>query len=361
MSSIQLTDLRKRYGKKTVLSGIDVHVPEGNMVTLLGSSGCGKSTTLRSVAGLDMPDGGEITLGNQVVFDKKTNVPARRRNVGMVFQSYALWPSMTVAANVAFPLKARSVKSADVRSRVAEMLEVVGLDQLADRYPFQLSGGQQQRVALARALVYRPGVMLFDEPLSNLDAKLRAQLRLEIRRIQREAGITALYVTHDTAEALSMSDTICIMRDGEIISQATPDELWSSPPSAYIARFLGCGTLVAGTVADAQGDRAEVLVEDQRVAVSTSRSWKGGESTSILLRDVVVQAADRPAPASHFQSLLATCLVSAAVGDQREAEYEIGGQRLRIVGAATSHEALDSGSQARLWFDGDLARAVDND
>lgn len=358
MASIQLAGLGKRYGHKTVLAGVDVAVPEGHLVTLLGSSGCGKSTTLRSVAGLEVPDEGSITLGGRVVFDRRTNVAARRRNVGMVFQSYALWPNMSVAGNVGFPLRSRAVHTREVRARVAEMLDVVGLADLADRYPFQLSGGQQQRVALARALVYRPGVMLFDEPLSNLDATLRTHLRLEIRRIQREAGITALYVTHDTAEALSISDTICVMRDGKIVSQAKPDQLWSNPPNVYVARFLGCGALVDGVVVEAAGDRAAVDVAGQKVTAQTLTALRAGDACSVLLRDLRVERPGTTPPSSGLESLSATCVVSATAGDQREAEYTIGNQQIRITGSATSHVAVEPGERVDLWFDGSQSRVL---
>ncbi|HEX5405255.1 MAG TPA: ABC transporter ATP-binding protein [Pseudonocardiaceae bacterium] len=357
MAAIHVRDLRKRFARKTVLDGVTFDVADGKFVTLLGSSGCGKTTTLRSVAGLERPDGGVIALGQRVVFDRSQDVPTRRRDVGMVFQSYALWPNMTVEKNVGYPLRVRSLSGAEVARRVAESLELVGLAELRRSYPYQLSGGQQQRVALARALVYEPKVMLLDEPLSNLDARLRAQLRLDIRRIQQTAGITALYVTHDRQEALSMSDSVCLMRDGRIVRQDTPEQMWRDPGSSYVARFLDAGVLLAADVVGNDGACAVLDVAGQRVAAAGAEPWPPGTACSLLLRNPRITMADGAVPAG-VEVLQARCLVSATVGDMREAEYEIGGTMVRITSRIEDHDAVPAGELGRITFHRDAARVL---
>ncbi len=261
---IQISGLSKTFGGDRgpvrVLDNIELNVPEGSLFTLLGPSGCGKTTTLRCVAGLEKPTGGEIHLNGQTVYSSSARVwvPAERRHVGMVFQSYAIWPHMTVIENVVYPLEAKRVGTAERARRAKEVLEKVGLAELADRPATQLSGGQQQRVALARALVARPQVLLFDEPLSNLDAKLREQLRIEIVTLQKEFGITSLYVTHDQEEALAISDQIAIMRDGEILEIGDPATLYETPAYKFSAAFLGLANFIDGRVVSAMGDSVEI-------------------------------------------------------------------------------------------------------
>jgi iron(III) transport system ATP-binding protein len=357
MAAIHVEGLHKKFSGKTVLSGVSFDVADGKFVTLLGSSGCGKTTTLRSVAGLERPDDGVIALGDRVVFNRAKDVPTRQRDVGMVFQSYALWPNMTVEKNVGYPLRVRSLSGAEVTRRVAESLELVGLAELRRSYPYQLSGGQQQRVALARALVYEPKVMLLDEPLSNLDARLRAQLRLDIRRIQQSAGITALYVTHDRQEALSMSDSVCLMRDGKIVHQATPEQMWRDPGSSYVARFLDAGVLFDSALVGTNGDTAVLDVGGQRVHASGAGSWSPGTLCSLLLRNPRITRADGPAPVD-VEVLQARCLVSAAVGDMREAEYLIGEQLVRITSRIEDHDAIPAGEPGRIMFRRDSASVL---
>lgn len=261
---IQITNLSKEFagdhGPVKVLDNIELNVPEGSLFTLLGPSGCGKTTTLRSVAGLEKPTGGEIRLNRQTVYSSSTGIwiPTERRQVGMVFQSYAIWPHMTVIENVVYPLEAKRVGSAERARRAKEILEKVGLAELADRPATRLSGGQQQRVALARALVARPQVLLFDEPLSNLDAKLREQLRIEIVSLQKEFGITSLYVTHDQEEALAISDQIAIMRDGEILEIGDALTLYETPVHRFSASFLGLANFIDGRIVSATADIVEV-------------------------------------------------------------------------------------------------------
>jgi len=236
-----------------VLRDISLEAEAGGILTLLGPSGSGKSTLLRCVAGLEKPDAGEITLGRQRVFGPGVDLPPNRRNIGMVFQSYAIWPHMSVAGNVAYPLQSRGVSRADTARRVTRALEQVGLGHLADRDAPNLSGGQQQRVALARAIAAEPDVLLLDEPLSNLDAKLRAQMREELVDIQRRLGLTMLYVTHDQEEALALSDRVALMHDGELVEVGSPADLFERPRNRFTADFLGLANFLPGTPVHGEG------------------------------------------------------------------------------------------------------------
>jgi iron(III) transport system ATP-binding protein len=246
VSNISISHLTKRYAARTVIDDLSMDIADGEMLVLLGPSGCGKSTLLRCVAGLERPDAGRIALDQRVVFDgdARAVVPPYDRNVGFVFQSFALWPHMTVAQNVAFPLRMRKLLK-EHRDRIGEVLAKVRCAELADRLPSELSGGQQQRVALARALVAEPKVMLLDEPLSNLDALLRLELRQQLREIHQAFGFTGLFVTHDQAEALHVGSRVALMRDGRIEQIGSPSEVYETPATPYAARFLGVQNLVA--------------------------------------------------------------------------------------------------------------------
>ena len=254
MVTIDLKELTKRFGEVIACDKIDLHVEDGELFTLLGPSGCGKTTILRCIAGFYTPEEGDV------FFDKTnmTRVPPNHRNTGMVFQNYAIWPHMKVFDNVAFGLKIRKVPKETIRKKVEDILELVRLGGLAGRTPFQLSGGQQQRVALARALVIEPTVLLLDEPLSNLDAKLRVEMRHEIKRIQKEFGITTVYVTHDQEEALSISDRIAVMELGHIRQVDSPVDIYEEPDNLFVADFIGSSTFIPGTVAQANGGKLVV-------------------------------------------------------------------------------------------------------
>ncbi|WP_419899358.1 ABC transporter ATP-binding protein [Roseomonas sp. USHLN139] len=252
MGNLVLEALCKRYGSSTAVERVDLEVRQGEMVALLGPSGCGKTTTLRMVAGFIPPSEGRILIGGQDV----TRRPAHARDTGMVFQSYALFPHMTVGQNVAFGLEMRKVGRAERDSRVMEALRLVRLDHLADRLPRQLSGGQQQRVALARALVVNPAVFLLDEPLSNLDAKLRGEVRMEIRALQQRLGLTTLIVTHDQEEALTMADRLVVMERGRVRQVGTAEELYENPSDPFVAGFVGRCNLIEGRIEAAGGFRA---------------------------------------------------------------------------------------------------------
>jgi iron(III) transport system ATP-binding protein len=257
-----IENLQKSYissgAEVRAVDGISLDVETGKLITLLGPSGCGKTTTLRCLAGLERPQVGRIVIGNRTVFDsaKRIFVPASDRGIGMVFQSYAIWPHMTVFENVAFPLRVSRTKkysAAEITDRVARMLDMVQLTGFARRPATQLSGGQQQRLAFARGLVHEPAILLLDEPLSNLDAKLREQMRLELKRLQRTLGITTVYVTHDQSEALALSDEIAVFDTGHIVQRGTPQQIYREPKTPFVADFVGSANFLPGTVRGADG------------------------------------------------------------------------------------------------------------
>lgn len=249
MPAVELRDLWKEFDTVPVVRGVSLWVQEGEFVALLGPSGCGKTTTLRMVAGFEDPSRGEILIRERTVSGPDQFTPPEQRNVGMVFQSYAVWPHMTVEANVVYPLKLRGIAPAERREQARKMLELVQLPGLGDRFPHQLSGGQQQRVALARALCKEPAVLLLDEPLSNLDAQLRKEMRFEIKALQRRLGITILYVTHDQEEALTMADRIAVMGRGVVHQLGSPEEVFEHPADRFVAEFMGCTTFLPCEVA----------------------------------------------------------------------------------------------------------------
>jgi len=256
MPGLRLINLVKRYGKTVAISRVNLEIEDGEIMTLLGPSGCGKTTTLRCIAGFLIPDEGQIYLGDR----QMANLPPERRGIGFVFQNYALWPHMTVFDNLAFGLRLRRVAKSEIKKRVDEALALVRLSGFAERYPRQLSGGQQQRIALARALVIQPGVLLLDEPLSNLDAQLREEMRFEIRELQKSLGITAVYVTHDQAEALVLSDRIAVMHDGVITQIGTPEQIYNQPNNRFVAGFIGLSSFVEGTVTGLESDATYATV-----------------------------------------------------------------------------------------------------
>jgi ABC-type Fe3+/spermidine/putrescine transport system ATPase subunit len=247
---IEVRDLVVRYGDAVAVDGVSFTVARGEHVTLLGPSGCGKTTTLRAIAGLETPSGGSIRIGGQTVFSaaERRNVPAEKRGISMVFQSYAVWPHMSVFDNVAYGLRVRKLPRAEVADQVARALDLVQMRQFADRSASLLSGGQQQRVALARAVAFQPAVLLFDEPLSNLDAKLRAEMRVELRELQRRLDITSVYVTHDQEEALAISDRVIVMHVGGIEQIGTPEDIYHRPKTRFVADFVGSANLIEGRV-----------------------------------------------------------------------------------------------------------------
>ena len=285
MAFLELRNLHRDFGSVKALDGIEIQLGEGEFLSLLGPSGCGKTTALRLVAGFDRPDTGSIVVDGKDI----TNVSPNKRDMGMVFQAYSLFPNMSAAQNVEFGLKIRGGDKGRRAQRVSELLELVGLSQAGDRFPHQLSGGMQQRVALARALAIEPRVLLLDEPLSALDAKVRVQLREEIRRIQLELGITTLYVTHDQEEALSVSDHVAVMYRGRIEQMGAPAEMYSRPATPFVAEFIGTMNRLEATVLDA-GSGA-VAYGDVTLTVDAARGHAKGDRVLVLVRPETVELA----------------------------------------------------------------------
>ncbi len=284
---IEVSNLQVRYGDVTAVDGVSFSIAPGEMVTLLGPSGCGKTTTLRAVAGLETPTGGSIRLNGDTVYSasERRNVPAERRGVSMVFQSYAIWPHMTVFENVAYGLRVRKQPQNEVRTNVARVLGLVQMQDYADRPASKLSGGQQQRVAVARAIAFSPSVLLFDEPLSNLDAKLRAEMRVELRELQRELDITSLYVTHDQEEALAISDRVIVMNGGRIEQIGSPEDIYNRPSSRFVADFVGSANLISGRVSGpAQADGMAIFEAEGgiKLEVMASNGTSGTRDTVAL-------------------------------------------------------------------------------
>jgi putative spermidine/putrescine transport system ATP-binding protein len=313
---VSLRGVVKRFPGLTALDGVSLDLAPGELVALLGPSGCGKTTALRVLAGLESADEGRILIdGHDVV-----GVPTSRRDIGMVFQSYSLFPHLTAVENVEFGLRMRRVPPAERRQRAAEALDLVGLDHHADRYAHELSGGQQQRVALARALVTRPRVLLLDEPLSALDAKVRVQLRDEIRRIQTELGITTVFVTHDQEEALAVADRVAVMRAGRIEQIGAPEELYARPASAFVADFVGLSNRMPGVVVD-----DVVLVEGQPLPLIDPGSASG--DVLALVRPEDVDLVGEHDPGAHA----ATVVTTSFLGAYRRTRVRLGGGAELVV------------------------------
>jgi iron(III) transport system ATP-binding protein len=291
MSSVTLDHVHKRFGNAKGVEDVHIHIESGEFFTFLGPSGCGKTTTLRMIAGFYYPSEGHIRFGSQEV----TAVPPHKRNTGMVFQNYALFPHMTVFENIAFGLQVRKMSKADTKERVERMMKLVRLEGYGERRIDQLSGGQQQRVALARALVIEPQILLLDEPLSNLDAKLREETRFEIKRLQLELGITTIYVTHDQAEAMSMSDRIMVMQGGEVQQIGTPHEIYHHPVNRFVASFIGETNLWEGTVLGIDGDEVRVRTASGQILcglkqnASPKSRLAAGETVTMSIRPESVQ------------------------------------------------------------------------
>ena len=309
MAKLELRGIRKEFGEVTALEGLSLEVGSGEFVSLLGPSGCGKTTALRIVAGFERPTGGELFVNDQDV----THVPANRRNMGMVFQAYSLFPNMTAKQNVEFGLRVRGADRAERHRRASELLELVGLSARADRYPHQLSGGQQQRVALARALAIQPAVLLLDEPLSALDAKVRVQLREEIKRIQTQLGITTLYVTHDQEEALSVSDRVVVMSEGRLEQVGVPADIYRNPRTPFVAEFVGTMNRFDGRVEGP--DAVAIGSTGTRIPVLEPHGRGVGEPVLVLIRPESVGLEELPNGAAPAGGLMeATVLLHTFLG-----------------------------------------------
>jgi putative spermidine/putrescine transport system ATP-binding protein len=322
MTGLAIEKLRKTYGAAVALDGVSITLEPGEFVALLGPSGCGKTTTLRSVAGFVEPESGTISLDGRAL----TGLPPHKRNIGVVFQSYALFPHMTAAGNVGFGLKMRDVPKAEMARRVEAALAMVGLARFADRYPTELSGGQQQRVALARALVIEPAVLLLDEPLSNLDAGLRAEMRDEIARLTDRLGVTTLFVTHDQAEALAMSDRVAVMDHGRIVEAAAPEALAETPGRAFTARFLGGRTVLEGRAMRGEGGPVFAVAGGPALPVS--------EADAVLSPTHAVLRAARLSLGEPGAGLPVTVEDSVFLGDARQITVRAGQVRIAVLAAA---------------------------
>jgi iron(III) transport system ATP-binding protein len=337
-ATLEVTDLRKQFAiGRPAIDGVSFAVPAGEIVVLLGPSGCGKTTTLRCVAGLEHPTSGEISIAGKTVSSpaRAILVPPRLRDLGMVFQSYAVWPHMTVRQNVIYPLKHRHIARAEAHRKVDETLKLVGLSEYADRPVVVLSGGQMQRVALARSIVYRPQLLLLDEPLSNLDAKLRLRLRDDLRIILKQTGMTALYVTHDQAEAVVLGDRIGVMRDGRLLQIGTPAEIYNRPADLFVANFTGATNELTGTLVGRSGEFGVVdFGEGRRGEAALLQPLKSGDKVRIALRPENI-AIGRQDGANIFP---ARVVDRRYQGTQTVYDIDLFGRRL---------EALELGTAAR--------------
>ena len=338
--AIEIAGLTKSFGKDRAVDELSLQVAEGELLVLLGPSGCGKTTIMRSIAGLETPDAGSIAVSGRVVFDaqRRVDVPANRRNVALVFQSYAIWPHMTVFENVAFPLRVRRIPRAETKRRVRQILELYDLDEFADRGASKLSGGQMQRVAVARSVIMEPRALLLDEPLSNLDAKLRDRLRVELRLIQQQLGITSIYVTHDQGEALALADRVAVMRSGKIVQLDTPIAVYNKPRTRFVADFVGDSNLFPATVVGAERGKVRVRLDGTRIELDAAGNAPPQERTWVCIRPQHLEAGD------GTNAFRTTVTVSLFMGDH--VAYELAaedGPTLHMVTGPT-HAPLAAGS-----------------
>ena len=327
MSDLIIEDLWLRLGDHDILKGVSLEVPRGKIVALLGPSGSGKTTLLRAVAGLESPHRGTIRVGERVFFDAAQHIdmPAESRGLGLVFQSYALWPHRTVFDNIAYGLKLRRVAKAEIRNRVDATLDKIGLAGFGARFPHQLSGGQQQRVALARALVYEPDVILLDEPLSNLDAKLREDARLWLRQLIGSLNLSALCVTHDQTEAMAIADAIVLLNEGAAEQAGTPRELYNGPRTLFAAEFLGSNNRLPGTLVEHQGVEAAIDVDGHRLNGIVCTEADAGALVTAVIRLERVRIADTPGP----NRLPMTVTAQMYMGERWEIAFSRGSLTLR--------------------------------
>jgi iron(III) transport system ATP-binding protein len=347
---VRVRNLVKRFGNYTALGGVSVEVAEGDTLALVGPSGCGKTTTLRCIAGLETPDSGSIEIGGVPVFDsaRRIDLMPERRELGIVFQSYAVWPHMSVAENVGFPLKVRRVAKAEAAAQTDEILELVGLLPWRDRSAMLLSGGQQQRVALARALVHKPRLVLFDEPMSNLDAQLREQMRIELKLLQQRLNFTAIFVTHDQTEAFALARHVVVMNQGHIEAEGEPRAVFRRPATAFVARFFGYNVLpgrVAAVAAADGGQAVEMTLGDglrlTGMHVGAAALTAGAPAVLCVRKEQVGLAARDAAPpaGANRQNVPATLLASSFQGLHDEHVVVASGVELRAIQPALDFEA----------------------
>jgi iron(III) transport system ATP-binding protein len=347
---LDVRDLVIRYGPVTAVNGVSFSAREGEFVSLLGPSGCGKTTTLRCIAGLESAHSGEIRIGSDIVARAGREVPPEKRGVNMVFQSYAVWPHMTVSDNVAYGL--RGVAQAEAKRRTEEALRLVGLSGFGDRYGTELSGGQQQRVAVARAVVTEPRLLLFDEPLSNLDAGLRERMRVELLQLHRRLGRTSIYVTHDQSEAMAMSDRIILMDKGRIVQEGGPRELYERPASRFAASFLGNANLLEVDVVSRNGDHAIVRLADDLQLRAVNAAHLASNKALVCIRPENLQATTE----NDAEGFAVTVARVTYLGAHLDCELEVSGLRLRATMPART--GLADGDALRIRIDPDCVVLV---
>ena len=358
---VEIRDLVKTfpaYGRKGgevfAANHVSLSVKPGEMVTLLGPSGCGKTTLLRMVAGFLMPSSGEIRIGDREV----SRIPPNKRNVGMMFQSYALFPHMTVYDNVAYGLKLKHMPKPEIRDRVRAMLQLMQIEDYASRFPNEISGGQQQRVALARAVVTEPSVLLFDEPLSNLDAKLREYMREELRKIQKRVGITSLYVTHDQSEAMAISDRVIIMRRGTIEQTGTAMEIYARPLNQFVAGFIGKANFVRpDAVHSVSGGRAEITLLGRRMTVGASEACGDGSGCVVMIRPEDIRISPEGTEGTFFARILS----KAYFGQYIRHGLSVGGCEIEQMDFTQSNAALREGDEITVSLVTDSLRLLPGD
>jgi iron(III) transport system ATP-binding protein len=355
MAGIDIQNLTKRYGANTVVDDVSLEIEDGEFLTLLGPSGCGKTTTLRLIAGFVKPDHGTISVDGTVLSNEEGMIPPEKRRMGMVFQNYAVWPHKTVFENVAFGLQVQKVPKKQVAERVGRMLELVGLAGLDARYPSQLSGGQQQRVALARSLVVEPQIILLDEPLSNLDAKLRERMRWELKDLQRRTGITFVYVTHDQAEAMALSDRVAVMHLGKLQQVGTPREVYVTPANRVVADFMGLVNLVSARVLEPPNGQGDGVVMVGNSLRSSTRLQPGTARDAEVLLAVRPESVQLLRPRSSPDPSLAMGRVEEAIFLGNFNDYQVGVDGLRLRVQAPAAEQFEVGEAVCLRLTGPSA------
>ena len=351
MASVELRGLTKRFGDAAVVDNVSLTVEHGRLVCLLGPSGCGKTTTLRLIAGFVEPSAGEIRVGGELVSTPARTLPPERRNMSMIFQSYALWPHMTVAENVAYGLKLRKVDRETIKRKLAAILGTTHLAALADRYPGELSGGQQQRVALARALIVEPQTLLLDEPLSNLDANLREEMRFEVRRLHDEYRYTTVYVTHDQSEAMTTADLIAVMNAGKIEQAGSPEDIYERPRSEFVARFIGSSNVIKGEVLD----ETHLSCAGAALRCTGGKFARGGQGAVAVRQHVVRLWASKPDSMENVMP--GTVVRQTFLGASRDYLVAVGnGTQVRVVASAAENISL--GAPVWLYLPPDRCRVL---
>jgi iron(III) transport system ATP-binding protein len=361
MAGIALDAVTKRFGPVTAVKDVTLEIEDREFVTLLGPSGCGKTTLLRLLAGFAAPDAGTIRVGDRVLSTPAGAVPPERRGMGMVFQNYAIWPHKTVYANVVFGLEIRRVPRAEARARVTRVLELVNLAGLEDRYPNQLSGGQQQRVALARSLVVEPGILLLDEPLSNLDAKLRERMRWELKELQRRTAITFVYVTHDQAEAMALSDRIAVMHQGALQQEGPPRQVYAHPANRTVADFMGLVNLIPGRVVGAAGGAGVVAIGGTHtLRVALPPGARPDQPVQVAVRPESLRLVAAGDPATADGDVVPAKVVEVTfLGNLTDCHVTLDdGTRVRVQADAAA--ALEVGRRVLVRFDGQLCTIFDD-